>query len=204
MSRTLSGIESDGIIKRRIIDIWGGYYYSLNTDISKWNSHSINLTKLSEIVGITDFATVTENATVTETETITKDATIIQKDNSYPKINATVTENAMQQLPKTQQCTLYKEILKKDIKKGQPIPEFENITMTDEDYQKLISEFGETTTFNKIKALSMYKRSKGKKYKDDYATIMNWDRMDINKQGKLIDNNPDKFIQGKYGHEAQR
>jgi hypothetical protein len=90
VSRTLSDLEHMSIIERRIADMWGGYYYSLNTNISKWNSNCINLAKLSEIVGITDFATVTENATVTD------------MGNSYRERPVTVTENATQQLPKTQ------------------------------------------------------------------------------------------------------
>ena len=131
LSHTLSELQDRGIIKRRIADTWGGYYYSLNTNVKAWNSDCINLAKLSEVVGIPDFATVTQNATVAKT------GNSCEGDNSYPNEQqlretttpsptpkkggvaklVTVTENATQQLPKTQPPTLYKETLKKHIKK---------------------------------------------------------------------------------------
>jgi len=77
-----------------------------------------------------------------------------------------------------------------------PVKDFDNVSMKEDDYQKLIKEFGEVSTRERIEKLSLYKRSKGKKYKDDYATILTWDRMDKKKEPN---NNPDKFTQGKYG-----
>jgi len=117
MSRTLSELEGKGILRRRMADAWGGYYYSLNTNISSWNSDCIKLAKLAECVGIDNFGGVTEKATVTENATITNKTTVTENDNSYRKRNATVTENATQQLPKTTYPTLYKENLKKVLKK---------------------------------------------------------------------------------------
>ena len=123
MSHTLSELEGKGIIKRRMADAWGGYYYSLNTNISKWNSDCIKLAKLAEQVGIDNFggitevATVAENATITEVATIDKAGNSSQKAQQLPKKSVTVAENATQQLPKTQLPTLYKENLNKDIKK---------------------------------------------------------------------------------------
>jgi len=115
MSRTLTDLEAKGIINRRMADAWGGYYYSLNTNISKWNSNCLCLAKLADQVGIEDFGGVTENATITEK------ATVAHSDNSYRKSKATVTENAtpprLEGLPKTQLPTLYKESLNKVLKK---------------------------------------------------------------------------------------
>lgn len=107
-SSALSELEEKGILKRRMADAWGGYFYSINTDITEWNSHSVNLTKLSESAGITDFGTITENGTITETD----NTSIL--DNSYPKKNRTITENGIELLPKTERPTLYKENIKKD------------------------------------------------------------------------------------------
>ena len=112
LSHSLAELAEKNIINRRMADAWGGYYYSINTNISKWNSDSINLSKLADRVGIADFGTVAENATIIDLG----DSCGI--DNSYPKQHATVAQNATLGLPKTQQHTIYKEILNKDKEKG--------------------------------------------------------------------------------------
>ncbi len=53
---------------------------------------------------------------------------------------------------------------------------FENILLLEEEYQKLVERFGVDGTKDWLEALSLYKRSKGKKYKDDYATVLAWER----------------------------
>jgi len=55
--------------------------------------------------------------------------------------------------------------------------EFENITLTDQEYQKLQERFPDCFG-DWIEKLSAWKESKGKKTKSDYATILNWARMD--------------------------
>lgn len=52
----------------------------------------------------------------------------------------------------------------------------ENVSMTDEQFQKLIVQFGEVGARERIENLSLYKTSKGKKYKCDYSTILTWER----------------------------
>ncbi len=56
--------------------------------------------------------------------------------------------------------------------------EFLNVRLTDIERQKLLDKFGEAKTLDLIERLSGYKKSKGKTYQDDYATILNWDRRD--------------------------
>lgn len=105
VSASLSELVSKGIIKRRTTDIWGGYYYSINTLVSEWNGNCINISKLSETV-IADNSPVTENGTVTQndngsnfgeqlpkTEQLPKMATITDNNNSYQEQNGTVTQN---------------------------------------------------------------------------------------------------------------
>ncbi len=119
ISKALGELCDMNILTRRVADVWGGYYYKLNTDISKWNSNSINLSKLAEVVTVAHLPTVSENATVdinnnsshkqqqlvkTTTVDNNKDATVGEND------NATVGEND-NTLP------IYKEILNKDINK---------------------------------------------------------------------------------------
>lgn len=65
--------------------------------------------------------------------------------------------------------------------------EFENVKLTDEEYQKLQEKFIDFQ--DKIESLSIYIKSKGDKYKDHYATILNWER-----KNKKESSNPFKEI----------
>ncbi|MET3700161.1 hypothetical protein SAMN05877753_1225 [Bacillus oleivorans] len=57
----------------------------------------------------------------------------------------------------------------------------EFVSMLPEEYQKLVEQFGEEGAKDRIENLNLYKGSKGVKYKDDYLTILNWERK--NKKG---------------------
>ena len=48
------------------------------------------------------------------------------------------------------------------------------VSMTEEEYQKLVDEYGEEFTRRCIEVLDNYKGAKGKKYKSDYRAIKNW------------------------------
>jgi hypothetical protein len=50
------------------------------------------------------------------------------------------------------------------------------VSMTTEEYEKLKEQFGEQGTLERIDKLNLYKGSTGKKYKDDYLTILSWER----------------------------
>lgn len=50
----------------------------------------------------------------------------------------------------------------------------EFVSMTPEEYQKLIDKYGETNTKRFIEKLNVAKGSKGYKYKSDYLAILNW------------------------------
>ena len=52
----------------------------------------------------------------------------------------------------------------------------EYVSMTESEYQKLVDQFGEQGTQDRIENLDLYKGSKGVKYKDDYRTILAWER----------------------------
>jgi hypothetical protein len=115
LSHALSELELKKIIKRKQADSWGGYYYSINTEVSKWDSGCLNFNKLREVVGIPTFPdVVAQNASITKNATIDQKSNSCDNDNSCPKQNGTVAQNAREQLPKTQPPTLYKEILNKD------------------------------------------------------------------------------------------
>lgn len=50
----------------------------------------------------------------------------------------------------------------------------EFVSLTKEEYEKLISQHGENATKEMIRILDNYKGSSGKKYKSDYRAILNW------------------------------
>jgi hypothetical protein len=52
--------------------------------------------------------------------------------------------------------------------------EFENVTLTDKEYAKLIHEYGHDQTNGIIEKLSIAKAEKGYKYKSDMAAIRKW------------------------------
>lgn len=71
-----------------------------------------------------------------------------------------------------QQLTTNKNI--KNNKKNKNIIYAENVSMTTEEYQKLVDEHGEPATKRMIEILDNYKGSTGKPYKNDYRAILNW------------------------------
>lgn len=48
------------------------------------------------------------------------------------------------------------------------------VTLTEQEYQDLIKEYGETTTDQLIEQLNLYKQAHGKSYESDYAAIKIW------------------------------
>jgi len=54
--------------------------------------------------------------------------------------------------------------------------------MTEVEYQDLVNRFGEDETKEWINRLNLWKASKGKRTKSDYFTILNWERMEKEKQ----------------------
>ena len=64
--------------------------------------------------------------------------------------------------------------------------EFKNVKLTDEEYKKL----EEKNLLPYIEKLSSYMASKGKRYKSQYATILNWSRKEVKGKEEII---PDWF-----------
>lgn len=73
--------------------------------------------------------------------------------------------------------------------------EFEKVLLTSEEYQKLIDRFGEQNTSLLISELDTGIASKGYKYKNHYATILNWARRKLTERVEKI-NNPKNKIHG--------
>lgn len=60
------------------------------------------------------------------------------------------------------------------------------VTMAEEEYNKLVEQFGEQGTKDRIENLNFYKGSKGVTYKSDYMTVLNWDRKNKKEPAKSI------------------
>jgi len=63
--------------------------------------------------------------------------------------------------------------MKEDIKKH-PVEGWENVMLTDKEFESLNKELGEAQASDFIERLHLYKGSTGKSYKSDYLTILNW------------------------------
>ena len=62
--------------------------------------------------------------------------------------------------------------------------EFQEVQLSDSEYQKLESSLGEEVMKELITELDAYIASSGKKYKSHYATILNWNRRKMKEQPK--------------------
>lgn len=76
-------------------------------------------------------------------------------------------------IPQVDQCDTQNSIEKDS--KGNMYGEFKNVRLKDGEYEKLKQKFPNDYA-ERIEALSVYMRSRGKTYKDHYATILNWAR----------------------------
>ena len=63
----------------------------------------------------------------------------------------------------------------------------EHVTMTEDEYAKLLREFGTMGTQERIERLDLYKGSTGKKYASDYLTILSWERRNPAPKPKTLD-----------------
>lgn len=70
--------------------------------------------------------------------------------------------------------------------------EFKKVTLSDEEYAKLVERFGEPNTQILIGELDTGIASKGYKYRSHYATILNWTRRKI--QQHVESNKPKRTI----------
>lgn len=74
---------------------------------------------------------------------------------------------------------------KKRAQKPEPAVQLaENVTMTNDEYQKLLAAHGPADTARLVEILDNYKGSSGKKYKSDYRAILSWcvDRLQEERQ----------------------
>jgi len=79
-----------------------------------------------------------------------------------------------------------KPTTKNTLSKAKRYGEFENVLLTDKEYNKLTDKFGVDGALKRVAKLSEGIASKGYKYKSHYATILSWERKDFmrGKNGK--------------------
>lgn len=123
--------------------------------------------------------------TIEKKETYTKEITVdglpleMKEKESFPPYPLIKKEKA--KLP-----------LRKNTKKEVFFPEFPDILLSKEEYDKLILRYGAAETRSKCEGLFLYMGSHGKKYVSHYLTILNWDRADKKRQPKQEEKNTAK------------
>lgn len=65
----------------------------------------------------------------------------------------------------------------------------EFVSMTEDEYSKLVNEYGELLTKRMIETLDNYKGSNGKKYKSDYRAILSWVKEKVLKENEITESN---------------
>ena len=103
---------------------------------------------------------------------ILQDIKSVIADNNGVNVNKNPKKTTLMPQTKLNKTKLNKEIYKE--KYG----EFKNVLLLKEEYKKLTDKFGEARAGQLIETLSAGIRSKGYKYKDHYAAILNWARRD--------------------------
>lgn len=98
-----------------------------------------------------------------------------------------------EQLINCSSTDLYKDMDKdmdKDKDKKNKVAEF--VTMTEGEWNKLITKYGKESTEKMIDKLNNYKGSKGKKYQSDYRAILSWVEKEVLKENKnkVLELNP--------------
>ena len=85
-----------------------------------------------------------------------------------------VPEREQEACAPTQKATRRTAKKKQASPRSQKVQWAENVTMTNEEHQKLLEAYGAADTALMIEHLSNYKLSKKKHYDDDYRTILSW------------------------------
>lgn len=67
------------------------------------------------------------------------------------------------------------------------------VTMTEEEYNKLVGKYGREFTNECITVLDNYKGANGKKYKNDYRAILNWVVKRVEQEGKVKPSQDEDF-----------
>lgn len=149
VSRALRGLEQQGLIKR------SGKNIGIQKDWEQWKVSS----------------PANSEAKVSSSANSEKLAIRKQKlADRKPELAEQLTKVSSPRVTQKKKETIQKKLYKR--KYG----EFQNVLLTDEELAKLRQRFPSEVD-SLIEQLSCYIKSKGKKYKSHYATLLNWQRM---------------------------
>jgi len=166
VSRTLHSLNDMKLIDRK------GKYIGFQKDWEQWQKLAV----LSTVQELAEQSTLSSK--------LAEQSTNKSLQNSQPELAVLSTELAISSTkvssPRVTQKK--KETIQKKLYKRKG--EFQNVLLTDEDYQKLIDKLGETKTKEWIEELSFGIESKGYKFQSHYATILNWVRREQKKGGQ--------------------
>lgn len=84
------------------------------------------------------------------------------------------TRNPIQSNPNPNPNPIQKDIASNSVQPIKKTKYAENVSMTEEQYNKLLKDYQEEGTKRLIEILDNYKGASGKKYKDDYRAILSW------------------------------
>jgi len=111
-----------------------------------------------------------------------------KENNAYTEVATTGLPNGNQMEPqvKLSEVNLSKVKLSKVKLSKDTYGEFNNVHLSLEEKEKLISTYGEKNTEILIAELSSYMASKGKRYSSHYATLLNWGRRKIQEHSNKL------------------
>lgn len=121
------------------------------------NDTSVMQNQANESNGDTNLCTNTNTNTITKTNTNTKTETSTKTENAPTLASSDGTKTKKP---------------KKPLEKKKSYAEY--VTLTEEEYSKLVNQYGEEATQWCIWKLDNYKGSNGKKYASDYRAILSW------------------------------
>lgn len=128
-----------------------------------WDNKTIYMTAMQDFIG--------SESSSAERVRRHREAKALQCNSDVTKCNTEI------EIDIEKEIEIEKE-LKKENKNTPPLPKKINyeeyVSMTEEEYQKLIAEYGNEAVKKMIDILNNYKGSTGKKYKSDYRAILSW------------------------------
>ncbi len=163
VSRILRNLKDRDIISRK------GKIVGLQKDWSKWQGLTFQPLLASELAAqlTTEKLAISSSKLAISSEGLAKQLTKVSSSEATQKIKETITKETKQ-----------KKVISKH-KYG----EFNNVLLSDNEYEKLKDKFGEKGVKERIDNLSAGIASKGYKYKSHYVTILVWDKRDAKKKG---------------------
>jgi len=170
ISDALNKLSTVGIVT--VYEYDGRPYLQLVT----WDKHQTVRNKKSKYPAVdgSEEASASENVKLISSEyncnQLNSNASLIQSNtntNTNPNTNTNTKTRTQKEAPQSEKVQFA-----------------ENVSMTNAEYEKLVSTYGEANTLRMIEKLDNYKGATGKKYKSDYRAILNWVADEIMKKNK--------------------